>query len=202
VAALASFGPSSSSAASRAECAELELSARYATESAPFANWTQAQKDAYITESAAQCYAEAAAEEAAVAAERAKEDEAIRQQEEREAAKSAARELEQRETRQEEARDIREHRREAERRAREWAHKPTMTLYIASHLAARTLRNAGYPNGWVECQGGRINRTHWSCKAHLFYQCLVSRMQVWGAGYKNGRPLYSTKSGRFHPCQI
>jgi hypothetical protein len=101
-----------------------------------------------------------------------------------------------------EEREIRAEERVEEKEAREWAHKPTVTLHLARLLTVRTMRNSGLENWWIDCRGGRIDRTHWSCKVSLFYHCLRGRMRIWGAGYRNGRRWYGSQAGKFHPCRI
>lgn len=54
----------------------------------------------------------------------------------------------------------------------------------------------------VDCDGGRINRTHWSCSVHIFYHCLRGRIRVSGAGHKNHRPYYRAKGSELSPCRV
>lgn len=93
-------------------------------------------------------------------------------------------------------------RREAARHRREWAHKPTVTLARAEEMARRAMHHTNQSNWWVDCDGGRINRTHWSCRIGFFYRCLRSRILVSGAGFKDGVPWYRTKGGRLRQCRV
>jgi hypothetical protein len=76
--------------ADRGMCEEEELAARYATESAPFANWSAERKAAYITEAGVACWAEVKVEEEDAARQQAQ----LEQIEKREAERKAEREAE------------------------------------------------------------------------------------------------------------
>lgn len=93
-----------------------------------------------------------------------------------------------------------EHREAVE--AREWAHKPTVTKPIAEEFAKRLMRKSHYSIWEVDCDGGRRNRTHWSCKVSIFYHCLRGRILVTGAGHKNGRSWYRADGGRLRQCRV
>jgi hypothetical protein len=106
--------------------------------------------------------------------------------------------------------------RERARLRREWEHKPTVTLAFAEKGTRIFLRqNLGSwrhrSNGEVDCIGGKITRTRWSC--HIAWirgaRCNVGRIQVFGAGHRNGRAIYRghlrwqrgwgyTRAGRIH----
>jgi hypothetical protein len=92
-------------------------------------------------------------------------------------------------------------RRERERERREWAHKPTVTLVVAKEFARRLMRKTDFSIWSVDCKGGRINRIRWSCKVSIFYQCLRGRIQVYGAGYRDGRKFFGAHGGRLRRCR-
>jgi hypothetical protein len=91
--------------------------------------------------------------------------------------------------------------REAQRRQREWAHKPGVTKPIAEEFARRLMRKTGFTNWSIDCDHGRINRITWSCKISIFYQCLRGRIQVRGAGFKDHRAYYRARGGRLRQCR-
>jgi len=93
-------------------------------------------------------------------------------------------------------------RREKEHERREWAHKPTVTLAVAQEFAGALMRRSEYAVWTVSCKGGRIDRTHWACKANIFYQCLRTRILVYGAGYRNERRWYGASAGRLRRCGV
>lgn len=93
--------------------------------------------------------------------------------------------------------------RQAERRQREWAHKPTVNARKARLLVEKRLQQdvEGWKHrraGSVDCRGGRVDRTHWRCKVRWLYRvpggerCRVGRFKVRGEGYRNGVAWYST----------
>jgi hypothetical protein len=116
----------------------------------------------------------------------------------------ADREIEREEIREEERfeREEARTRQRQKRLAREWRHKPTVTLPIATEFAKRAMRTSNTDVWEVDCRGGRINRTHWRCQVKVFYHCLRGRVRISGAGFKNHTPFYRWRFGNFHPCRI
>ena len=190
----------SASAKTRAECEQLEAALRSAISYE--VNYTQQQKDEYVARNAAQCNEEARADEAAEAEYNAKVDREIREGEEREKRKEEKRAAEKREREREQtAAEARRHHRQ-ERERKEWAVKPTVTKAIAKEFSRRLMKQTEYSIWTVNCNGGQINRTHWSCSVHIFYHCLRGRIRVSGAGHKNHRPYYRAKGSELRPCRI
>jgi hypothetical protein len=162
--------------------------------------WTEAQKEAYVHEGAASCW------QRVRDAERyeAEQDALVRKAQEEEVAREALRTAEKREREREQRSRERERAAEVRKLHREWRHKPTVTEGIAREFAWRLVRRSAYADSVyrVDCRGGRIDRTHWACKVAIFYRCLRSRIQVTGAGHKNGRPWFSASGGKLRQCQI
>jgi hypothetical protein len=132
------------------------------------------------------------AEEAQRRAENEAGEKALEAEEAEEKARVRARE------RARQAKELRERRRER----REWAHKPTVTKRIAIEFSKWLMRKTNFTIWWIDCDGGRINRIRWSCKVSIFYKCLRGRIQVKGAGRKNGRPWYSANGGELRQCEV
>jgi hypothetical protein len=192
--------PPSASAKTRAECEQLEAALRSAISYE--VNYTQQQKDEYVARNSAQCNEEARADEAAEAEYNARVDREIHEAEEREKRKEEKRATEKQEReRAQAAAEARRHHRQARER-REWGIKPTVTKGIAREFSRRLMKQTDFSIWTVDCNGGRINRTHWSCSVHIFYHCLRGRIRVSGAGHKNHRPYYRAKGSELRPCRV
>ncbi len=182
-------------AADKSDCESLESALRFAAEDF---GWTTEQVDAYVQNGAASCWEEVKAEEAAQAA----QDAEVRAAQEKEAEEAATKQAQERKEAREAHAIEREEVREARRRQREWAHKPTVTKPTAEEFAKRLMRKTSYSIWEVDCDGGRLNRTHWSCKVSIFYHCLRGRIQIFGEGYKDGRRWFGARGGKLRQCQI
>jgi len=197
---LALGSPPPADAKTRAECEQLEAALRSAISYE--VNYTQQQKDEYVARNSAQCNEEARADEAAEAEYKAKVDHEIHEAEERDKRKEEQRAAGKREReRAQAAAEVRRHRRQARER-REWAIKPTVTKAVAREFSRRLMKQTDFSIWTVDCDGGRINRTHWSCSVHIFYHCLRGRIRVSGAGHKNHRPYYRAKGSELRPCRV
>jgi len=181
--------------ADKSECEAVESALR---SSAAGFGWTEEQVNAYVHNGAASCWEEVKADEAAEAAQNAD----VRAAQEKEAAEEAAQKAQERREAREVHANEREEVREARRRQREWAHKPTVTLATAREFAGRLMRKSDFPIWRIDCDGGRIDRTHWSCKVAIFYHCLRGRIQVFGEGHRNGRRWFGARGGRLRQCRI
>jgi hypothetical protein len=192
--------PLPADAKTRAECEQLEAALRSAISYE--VNYTQQQRDEYVARNSAQCNEEARADEAAEAEYKAKVDREIHEAEERDKRKEEQRAAEKREReRAQAAAEARRHRRQARER-REWAIKPTVTKAVAREFSRRLMKQTDFSIWTVDCEGGRINRIHWSCSVHIFYHCLRGRIRVSGAGHKNHRPYYRAKGSELRPCRV
>lgn len=94
----------------------------------------------------------------------------------------------------------RERIRERERHAREWEHKPTVTLRTARYQARRFMHETDYSVWTLSCGGGRINRTHWRCGVKLYYPCESGRIRVTGAGFKDHQAWFRARGSELRPC--
>ncbi len=182
-------------AADKSDCESLESALRFAAEDF---GWTTEQVDAYVRENAASCWEEVKVEEAAEAA----QDAEVRAAQEKEAAEEAAKKAQERKEALEVHAIEREEVREAHRRQREWAHKPTVTKPTAEEFAKRLMRKSSYSIWEVDCDGGRLSRTRWTCKVAIFYHCLRGRIQVFGEGHKEGLAWFGARGGKLRPCKI
>jgi hypothetical protein len=165
-------------AADRTTCEGVEASLRSVAEDS---DWTAEEKEAYIRDGAASCWEEVQAEEVAAA----EQDAEVRQTQEEEAAKEAARKAEK-------ERVVREHRPGLKR-------APTVRKGLAIALVRRTLskqqpgwRHRDY--GYVDCDHGRVNRTHWRCRIGWgsdggSQKC--GRALVEGEAFENHRPYFA-----------
>jgi hypothetical protein len=182
--------------ADRADCEQREQILREAVAENP--SITTAEKEAYVREGTAECWEEVHFQEAADA----KDEAAIHEAKEREAAKAAVRAEEEHERYAEARAAERRKAREWRRQRHEWAHKPTVTEPIARGFARRLMRQTEFSIWTVDCHGGKIDRTHWSCSVHIFYHCLRGRIRVTGSGHKNGRAWYRAKGSELRPCRV
>jgi hypothetical protein len=190
------FSASPALAAEAADCLNLEGAAlaSFSTET----KWTEEKKAEVAHEIAASCWQEVRDGERYVA----EQDAEVRKAQEEEAAKEAALAAEKRDREREQRARERERAAEIRRMHREWRRKPTVTEATAREFAGRVMRSSDYPIYRIDCRGGRINRTHWTCKVAIFYHCLRGRIQVRGDGYKKGRPWFFARGGKLRQCQI
>jgi flagellar biosynthesis GTPase FlhF len=145
-----------------------------------------------------QCVAELQKEEE----ERREEESAAKQwererQEEKE--KRAAEEAQEKEAERKEERERQARKRREQREASEWAVKPKVTQGIA-HQRGLSLLHKKIPTwtyrkeGSLDCAGGKINRSQWRCRVSWIAGsvCHGGRLQVVGAGHRNGRAIYQS----------
>jgi len=78
------------------------------------------------------------------------------------------------------------------------AHRPTVTKAIAKEMTVRNLRDfAGWrkrESGYIDCNGGRIDRTTWSCRVGWVFNggCRRGKVQVRGSHVEAGRKYYDS----------
>lgn len=149
---------------------------------APFA--AKASADCELAEEQATCQSEKEAEEAFWARVEREQREAKEKEEAEEA-----------ELRQQELREAQRERREA----REWAVKPKVKLKRARAMSLGLLHQR-VPTwtyrklGFLDCASGRIDRSHWRCRANWIAGsiCHSGRIQIVGAGHRNHRAIYES----------
>lgn len=97
-----------------------------------------------------------------------------------------------------------EERHEKELRHEHSRRAPTVRKPIAEEMLLRRLhrvrlwRQRSY--GFIDCNGGRVNRTHWRCRFGLVAgaYCIVGRAMISGAWFnpnEGNRPWYETRWG-------
>jgi hypothetical protein len=80
-------------------------------------------------------------------------------------------------------------------------------LFLWENLFGWRNRNLGT----VDCRGGKVNYSRWRCRVAWIRRsvCNVGRVQIFGAGHRDGRPVYRahahwkrgagyTRGGRIH----
>ncbi len=74
---------------------------------------------------------------------------------------------------------------------------PTVHLRDAEEFGGRALRNdyVGWrkrDSGYLDCRGGKVDRTHWACKFGWIrgQDCAIGKLQVYGEDFENGKPFY------------
>lgn len=191
-----SVAPAVAQAAEASSCEAWEAQFQQSLTELPWTEAAEEEQRGLITK----CWAEVKASEEREAAEEAQFRALQEREMAEETAEATAQAAEKREhEREERARERRQaHRWQRERR--EWAHKPTVTKGIALEFSKRLMRKSDFSIWWVDCDGGKINRTHWSCKVSIFYHCLRGRIRVTGVGTKNHRPWFQAKGGRLRQC--
>ena len=82
---------------------------------------------------------------------------------------------------------------------------PSVHRADAEELGGRALRQ-DYPgwvkrdSGYLDCAGGKVDRTHWSCKVRWVHgrECKVGHLQVFGERFVNGQPRFGVHiQGRY-----
>lgn len=83
---------------------------------------------------------------------------------------------------------------------------PTVTESIAEEFAGRLLRQLpGWryrQYGYIDCRGGRISRTEWSCRVGWIYGrgCRRGRVRVRGGYIENGNKFYRSHASWRSGC--
>lgn len=73
---------------------------------------------------------------------------------------------------------------------------PTVRRKFAIYLTGRySKERTSWPkrdSGSIDCNGGRVDRTHWKCKVkwQRGRYCWAMRVMVWGKGFEDGVPYY------------
>ena len=81
---------------------------------------------------------------------------------------------------------------------------PTVRKNTALYVTGWYLRHWGVwtfrDSGSIDCDGGRLNRTHWRCRFWLRNgrRCYAGRVQVWGVYFVPKRGPYYEANGNSH----